>query len=164
MIDRAGRPKAAYEMLRRSYQPLLIAARFPWRRYAPGDIFGPRSGWSTSAEASPGCRAQASLDDTVVWTVTDLGLPPAPPRRWGAVRIHPGRRPAGAHARAALRRDALASNRYDWPLICRAVSHAARVIRVGGRLLELDRQIAGSAIFFTVRICHKSARLCESDA
>ena len=36
VIDRAGRPKAAYEMLRRAYQPILIAARFPWRRYAAG--------------------------------------------------------------------------------------------------------------------------------
>ena len=78
MIDRAGRPKAAYEMLRRAYQPILIAARFPWRRYAAGDVFRAEV-WlvNDGPEAWQGCCAEALLDDTVVWTATDVALPPA---------------------------------------------------------------------------------------
>ena len=37
VIDAAGRPKAAYYAICQSYQPLLVAARFPWRPYAAGD-------------------------------------------------------------------------------------------------------------------------------
>jgi beta-mannosidase len=39
VVDRAGRPKAAYEMLKRSYAPLLVAALFVRKNYRPGDLF-----------------------------------------------------------------------------------------------------------------------------
>ena len=78
VIDRAGRPKAAYEMLRRAYQPILIAARFPWRRYAAGDVFR-ADVWlvNDGPEAWQGCCAEALLDNIVVWTAADVSLPPA---------------------------------------------------------------------------------------
>ena len=78
VIDRGGRPKAAYEMLRRAYQPILIAARFPWRRYAEGDVFRAEVWLVNDGPAAwQGCCAEALLDDTVVWTAADVSLPPA---------------------------------------------------------------------------------------
>jgi beta-mannosidase len=78
VIDRAGRPKAAYEMLRRAYQPILIAARFPWRRCAAGDIFRADIWLVNDGPVSwKGCCAEALLDGTMVWTATDVVLPPA---------------------------------------------------------------------------------------
>jgi beta-mannosidase len=54
VIDRCGRPKAAFTMLKSSYAPLMIAARFARRAYRPGDLFeaevwlvndGPQAKW-----------------------------------------------------------------------------------------------------------------------
>ncbi len=39
VVDRAGRSKRAYEMLKRSYTPLLVAARFARKAYQRGDQF-----------------------------------------------------------------------------------------------------------------------------
>ena len=106
MIDRGGRPKAAYEMLRRAYQPILIAARFPWRRYAAGDVFRAEV-WlvNDGPEAWQGCCAEALLDDTVVWTAADVSLPPASAAQIGELVVRLERRPARPRARPALRRD-----------------------------------------------------------
>jgi hypothetical protein len=39
VVDRAGRPKRAYQMLKSSYAPLLVAARFERKEHRPSDLF-----------------------------------------------------------------------------------------------------------------------------
>ena len=108
MIDRGGRPKAAYEMLRRAYQPILIAARFPWRRYAAGDLFRAEV-WlvNDGPEAWQGCCAEALLDDTVVWTVADIALPPASVSQIGELVVRLEHVPQAMVLDSALRGDDL---------------------------------------------------------
>jgi beta-mannosidase len=76
VVDRRGRPKAAYRMLRRSFQPVLIALRFLNRARHPGEIW--RAGiWLVNdgpAEWS-GCRAEARLKDASLWAADGLALP-----------------------------------------------------------------------------------------
>jgi hypothetical protein len=78
VIDRAGRPKAAYDMLRRAYQPILVAARFPWRRYAAGNLFRAEI-WLVNDGAAgwKACCAEAVLDGRVSWAAAGIALPPA---------------------------------------------------------------------------------------
>lgn len=114
VIGRAGRPKAAYKMLRRAYQPILIAARFPWRRYASGDVFRADVWLVNDGPVSwQGCCAEALLDDAIVWTTTDVVLPPACALPIGELAVPLDAAPCALAL--ALRRGemALASNRYD---------------------------------------------------
>jgi beta-mannosidase len=78
VIDRAGRPKLAYDVLRRSYQPILIAARFSRRYYATGDVFRTEiwlvnDGPTTWQE----CAVEALFGGKVIWTAADITLLPA---------------------------------------------------------------------------------------
>jgi beta-mannosidase len=113
VIDRAGRPKSAYDMLRRSFQPVLIAARFPWRRYAPGDVFRAEI-WlvNDGVQSYRGCRARASLDYTTVWTASDLGVAPASATRVGAFEFTLEQPAQALMLRLSCDGAALASNRY----------------------------------------------------
>jgi hypothetical protein len=141
VIDRAGRPKAAYEMLRRSYQPILIAARFPWRRYAAGDVFSAEV-WlvNDGPEAWQGCRAETLLDNVVVWMAADVSLPPASVAPIGelVVRLDDAPRVLALDLRCG--ETALASNRYDLTVhLPGRQPRRARVIHaLGERLLEMD--------------------------
>ena len=141
VIDRAGRPKAAYEMLRRAYQPILIAARFPWRRYAAGDVFradiclvndGP--------EAWQGCSAEALLDGAVVWSVNDVTLPPASVTWVGELVVPLAVAPQALTLGLRCDEMLLASNRYDLAVYLPGFQpRRARAIHaVGERLLEMD--------------------------
>ena len=139
VIDRAGQPKSAYEMLRRSFQPLLIAARFPWRRYAPGDVFQAEI-WlvNDSAQAYRGCRARASLDITTAWRASDLGVAPASATRVGAFEFTLEQPAQALTLRLSCGSETLASNRY------RLASHLTGPPPLSSRLIRLvaDRLIA----------------------
>ena len=114
VIDRAGRPKAAFEMLRRSYQPVLIAARFPWRRYGPGDPFRAAI-WlvNDGVEDWSGCRAVARLEDRPVWEADDVDLPAASAHQIGTLETTLSAAP-GVLELALFRGDTCrAANRYD---------------------------------------------------
>lgn len=67
VIDYFGRPKLAYEMLRRTMQPLLISLEYPLAAYRPGDqVRGTL--WivnDTGTALSDGC-VQVILDETPV--------------------------------------------------------------------------------------------------
>lgn len=113
-MDRAGRPKAAFETLRRCCQPILIAARFPWRRCAAGDPFRAQV-WlvNDGPQAWHDCRAEASLDGEPVWSAERVDLPPASAVQIGELNltlVRPPRILSLALHRGAI---ALATNRYD---------------------------------------------------
>lgn len=114
VIDRAGRPKAAYEMLRRSFQPILIAARFPWRAYGAGETFQAQI-WlvNDGPETWPDCLAEVTLDGAPVWRADGLTLEPACARRVGEFARELTAPPQALELRL-IRGDAtLATNRYD---------------------------------------------------
>jgi hypothetical protein len=128
-------------MLRRSYQPILIAARFPWRRYAEGDVFradvclvndGPGA-WQD-------CYAEALLDGTMVWTATDVVLPPACVSPIGELAVLLEHAPRDLELDLRCGEMLLASNRYDLAVHLPGFQpRRARAIHaVGERLLEMD--------------------------
>jgi beta-mannosidase len=140
VIDRAGRPKSAYEMLRRSFQPVLIAARFPWRRYAAGDQFEAEI-WlvNDGLQRYPSCRARATLDGATVWTANDLGLPPATAVRVGEFAFVLEQPAQQLTLRLSCNGAALASNRYQ------LASHLTGPSPLRRRLIRwlADRLVAG---------------------
>ena len=141
VIDRAGCPKAAYEMLRRVYQPILIASRFPWRRYGAGDVFRAEV-WPVNdgAEAWQGCCAEAFLDDTAVWTVSDVALPPASVSQIGELAVLLEHAPQAMVLDLRCGEMILASNCYDLAvhLPGRQPRRARAIHALGERLLEMD--------------------------
>ena len=141
VIDRAGRPKAAYEMLRRAYQPILIAARFPWRRYAAGDVFSAEV-WlvNDGPKAWQGCCAEALLDGAIVWSVTDVSLPSASVSRIGELAVSLDAAPQALLLGLRYGEMLLASNGYDLAvhLPGRQPRRARAIHAVGERLLEMD--------------------------
>lgn len=114
VVDRAGRPKAAYEAIRRSYQPLLVAAQFPRRPYTEGDLFEAAL-WLVSdlPAAQPPCTVEAWLDDRAIWTRAAVDIPAAGAYRLGSVRV-PLAAPPETFILRLLRAGAvIAENRYD---------------------------------------------------
>ena len=141
VIDRSGRPKAACEMLRRAYQPILIAARFPWRRYAAGDVFHADIWLVNDGPAMwQGCCAEVLLDDTAVWTVTDVALPPASVSQIGELSVLLEHAPQAMVLDLRCGEMILASNRYDLAvhLPGRQPRRARAIHALGERLLEMD--------------------------
>lgn len=114
VIDRAGRPKQAYEMLRRVFQPVLVAARFRWRRYRAGDNFTAEI-WVVSDEPQDrtGCHIQAQLDGRVVWSQDEIDLPAALARPVGTVSVRLDAKPAEFSLILSQCGTTLALNRYD---------------------------------------------------
>jgi beta-mannosidase len=114
VVDRAGRPKLAYAMLRRSFQPLLVAARFPWQRYEPGTLFAAEI-WlvNDGPEGAEGCRVEARLDDRLIWAQQGVALPAAAARRIGNCAIRLDAAPAEFTLILARDNTVLAENRYD---------------------------------------------------
>jgi beta-mannosidase len=78
VMDRSGRPKAAYHMLHRSFQPVLIALRFLNRARRPGET-GRAEVWlvNDGPSAWSGCRAEAGLEGVSLWEAEGLALPGA---------------------------------------------------------------------------------------
>lgn len=114
IIDRAGRPKLAYKMLRRAFQPVLVAARFQWQPYRAGERFAAEV-WlvNDGAVARPGCRVEVRLDGQVVWARDGMDLPAAGARPIGQFTITLGADPAELALTLAHDADILAHNRYD---------------------------------------------------
>jgi len=114
VVDRRGRPKAAYRMLCHSFQPVLIAVRFLNRVRLPGEGWraeiwlvndGP-AGWS-------GCRAEATLGGAPLWVAEGLALPGASAVRAGNL-AWVAASPQGVLLLRLLCEDVeLASNSYD---------------------------------------------------
>jgi beta-mannosidase len=141
VIDHAGRPKAAYEMLRRAYQPILIAARFPWRRYTAADIFRAEV-WlvNDGPTAWQGCRAEALLDGTVVWMAADVTMLPASAAPIGDLVVRLDAAPHDLTLSLRCGEMILAANRYDLAvhLPSRQPWRARQIHALGERLLEMD--------------------------
>ena len=67
MIDAFGRPKQAYETLRRIYQPVLVSLEYPLRAYRPNDrLCGTLWVVNDRLEALRDCHLMAWLDDGLV--------------------------------------------------------------------------------------------------
>lgn len=88
VIDRPGRPKAAYDMLLRSYQPLLVAARFRWRKWRRGDRFEAEL-WlvNDTPERFAGCLVDAFIDGRPSYQSESVTLPPACALGIGSVKV-----------------------------------------------------------------------------
>jgi len=114
VIDRAGRPKAAYEAIRRCYQPILVAAAFPWRRYRAGDVFRAEI-WlvNDGPEMWHGCRVAASLDGETIWSAGSLDLPPASATPIGEISSTLVTSPRMLSLDLSGEGGTLATNRYD---------------------------------------------------
>ncbi len=68
VVDRAGRPKAAYETVRHSYSPVLIAARFARKAYRCGDLLHLEMwGVNDLPGGVYGLVAEAHLDGKLIW-------------------------------------------------------------------------------------------------
>jgi beta-mannosidase len=139
VIDRAGRPKAAYEMLRRAYQPILIAARFPWRRYVAGDVFRADIWLINDGPASwQECCAEAFLDGTTVWALTDVALLPGCASRIGELSVVLSHVPLILAFHLHCGETVLATNRYDMAVYLpgRQPRRARAIHSLGEHLLE----------------------------
>lgn len=114
VIDRAGRSKLAFEMLRRAFQPALVAARFPWRRYSAGDEFAAEI-WlvNDAPEARPGCTVEARLDGQIVWSQAAMTLPAAGAQPAGQFSIRLAAAPRELTLTLQQTDVTLAENRYD---------------------------------------------------
>jgi beta-mannosidase len=78
VVDRRGRPKAAYSMLRRSFQPVLIALRFMSRARHPGEVWRAEVWLVNDGPAGRSdCRAEATLEGASLWAAEGLALPAA---------------------------------------------------------------------------------------
>ncbi len=128
-------------MLRRAYQPILIAACFPWRRYTAGDIFRADIWLVNDGPAAwQGCGAEALLDDTLRWTAADVSLPPSSAVPIGELVVWLDDAPRVLALKLRCGEIALASNRYDLAvhLPGRQPRRARAIHALGERLLEMD--------------------------
>jgi beta-mannosidase len=114
VIDRAGRPKAAYEMLLRSYQPLLVAARFPWQKWRAGERFRAEL-WMVNdgQETYDECKLAVWLDGERIWQSGKLSVPPASARRTGLLDFRFQTQPGELELRCERGGAVIAKNRYD---------------------------------------------------
>jgi beta-mannosidase len=114
IIDHAGRPKAAYEALCLSYQPVLIAARFGRQDYAAGEDFSAAL-WvvNDTPQVWRNCRAQATLDGAVAWEAEGIDIPAAGVREIGQFSYRLGDSPQVLALTLARRDRVFAANRYD---------------------------------------------------
>jgi beta-mannosidase len=88
VVDHAGRPKAAYAMLQRAYQPLLVAARFPRPAPGAGGLL-PLEFWivNDTPVGQANCRAEAHLDGRLVWSASGVDARPGAAARIGVAAI-----------------------------------------------------------------------------
>ncbi len=134
VIDRAGRPKAAYEALRHCCQPVLIAARFPRRPYRAGDLFRAQIWLANDGPlAWRGCHAEADLDGYSVWAAAGLDLPPASAACVGDLTWTLVAPPQRLYLRLTCGESVLAENFYDL---------AVPVARAGPRSSRLNQWLA----------------------
>jgi beta-mannosidase len=141
VVDHARRPKAAFEMLQRCYQPILIAARFLWRHYAAGDTFRAQV-WlvNDGPQTWRGCRADAFLDGEAIWSAERIDLPPLSAAQIGKLNLTLVTSPHHLTLTLHSGNAALATNRYDLAvhLPGRQPLRGGLIQRLAERLLETD--------------------------
>jgi beta-mannosidase len=141
VVDRRGRPKAAYRMLCRSFQPVLIALRFRNRARHPGET-GRAEIWLVNDGPSEwvGCRAEVSLEGASLWAAEALALPADSAVRAGSLEWAAASPQGILHLRLLCGDIELASNAYDLDVPMAAPGHrmarwrqalAARLLRAG---------------------------------
>ncbi len=114
VVDRCGQPKAAYAMLCRSYQPLLIAARFEWRNWRSGDTFNAKIWWvNDGPDHFTGCAVKAVLDEELVLSADGLVIQPASAQRAGAFAVTLAARPSQLELTLLCDTRVIAVNSYD---------------------------------------------------
>ncbi len=140
VVDHAGRPKAAYHMLSRSYQPILLAAVFPWRVYAAGETFQAEL-WlvNDALDGWENCCAEAELDGQLVWGRDSLAVYPASVQQIGQFKCRLSASPATLALRLTEADKLLVGNRYDLavPLPPKRPLSARLSRWLAGRLREL---------------------------
>ncbi len=114
LVDRRGRPKAAYSMLMRSYQPLLVAAVFERRAWRAGDRFDAEI-WvvNDGAEEAAEGEVEALLDGRSVCPRSRVAAPPASARQVGAFGVQLAGPPATLALAWRAGGAVLAANEYD---------------------------------------------------
>jgi beta-mannosidase len=114
VIDRLGRPKEAFEMLARCYQPLLVAARFERRPWRAGEQFTADI-WlvNDGPHDVSGCRVQALLDGREVYACDAASVGPSSARRLGALSVKLDQAPSSLGLFCRRDGEDLAQNRYD---------------------------------------------------
>ena len=120
VVDRCARPKAAYDMLCQSYQPLLIAAKFDWRCWEPSEAFEAEIWWvNDGPDRFTGCAAKAILDEQLVLTAGGLAIQPLSAQRAGAFGVTLTVRPSKLVLTLTCDTRVIASNSYDLRVSCR---------------------------------------------
>jgi beta-mannosidase len=139
VIDRAGRPKAAYEMLTRCYQPLLVACRFQWREWRPGDRFSGEV-WlvNDTAERLEECEVAALLDGQPVFGCDGMALQPASARPLAAFDVELQETPSLLQLTLARQGQVLARNEYDLTVYLPRTQPFARWLKRRGADLLLE--------------------------
>jgi hypothetical protein len=114
IVDRAGRPKAAYEMLARSYQPLLVAARFERRTWQPGERFKVEI-WivNDTPQSYDGCRVEARIDGQMVYRRDGIAAPSGSARRVGRAELVLQASPSLLQMTCVRHGSVIADNVYD---------------------------------------------------
>ncbi len=114
VIDRRGRPKAAYEVVRRAYQPLLVAARFGRRRSQAGERFKAEI-WLVNDGPHPfeGCVVEAFLDGKRVYLCEDARIDGAGGRQTGVLDVLLEETPAQLELICRQGDAVVARNEYD---------------------------------------------------
>ncbi len=114
VIDGMGRPKAAFEMLQRSYQPLLVAAKFDRRQWRAGERLRAEI-WvvNDGREHLSGCTVEALLDGVCVQQWKDVEQLPGVAGRVGSLDTELAAPPAALELMCSHQGRVVARNRYD---------------------------------------------------
>jgi beta-mannosidase len=140
VIDRYGRPKAAYEVLRHSCQPVLVALRFASRPRRAGDLWRAEVWLVNDGPARwEDCQAEAALDGELLWTSAAMALPAASALCAGAVAWAAAAPERILRLRLHCGEVELASNAYDLGAPLAAQGSRIRRWRQGfaSRLLQI---------------------------
>jgi beta-mannosidase len=114
VVDQRGRPKAAYEMLMRSYNPLLIAARFEWQKWHAGDRFEAEiCVINDTAQCIEGCTVEMFLDGRAFYACEGIASPAGSARCIGAAQVVLEASPSVLELTCSREGVALAVKQYD---------------------------------------------------
>lgn len=114
VLDGEGRPKAAFDMLVRSYQPLLVAARFERREWRAGEQFQAEI-WlvNDAPRALDDCAVSVQLDGQPVHTFTGVVVLAGSVTRVVSLSVQLDSRPQHLVLRCLRNGAIIAENRYD---------------------------------------------------
>lgn len=113
VIDRYGRPKGAFEMLRQSYQPVLVAARFERRKRQAGDPFRAELWWvNDGPERIDRCRVEARMGGYLVGAWDGVSLLPGSAGQIGSLECPVDTPPGSFELVCARDAEVIARNAY----------------------------------------------------